>query len=68
MLLKKMFQPKSVSTLIVFLCTIIAVIGFSKEALAVPAKVAAGSLHTVAILEDGTLWTWGANASGQLGD
>ncbi|MCL2026187.1 MAG: hypothetical protein FWG92_05215, partial [Leptospirales bacterium] len=29
--------------------------------------VAAGYYHTVAIKNDGTLWTWGRNGSGQLG-
>ena len=30
--------------------------------------VAAGANHTVAVKSDGTLWAWGANATGQLGD
>jgi alpha-tubulin suppressor-like RCC1 family protein len=30
-------------------------------------QVACGSDHTAAIKTDGTLWTWGANTSGQLG-
>ena len=30
--------------------------------------VAAGSAHTVAIRDDGTLWAWGYNYYGQLGD
>ena len=30
-------------------------------------QVAAGRLHSMAIASDGTLWTWGGNASGQLG-
>jgi alpha-tubulin suppressor-like RCC1 family protein len=30
--------------------------------------MAAGESHTVAVKWDGTLWTWGSNAYGQLGD
>jgi alpha-tubulin suppressor-like RCC1 family protein len=31
-------------------------------------QVACGGFHTAAIKTDGTLWLWGRNASGQLGD
>jgi len=31
-------------------------------------QVACGRHHTQAVKTDGTLWTWGANSSGQLGD
>jgi alpha-tubulin suppressor-like RCC1 family protein len=31
-------------------------------------QTAAGSLHTSAIKTDGTLWSWGGGANGQLGD
>jgi len=31
-------------------------------------QVACGQLHTTAIKTDGTLWTWGRNSEGQLGD
>jgi alpha-tubulin suppressor-like RCC1 family protein len=31
-------------------------------------QVAYGSSHTVGLKNDGTLWTWGSNAYGQLGD
>lgn len=30
--------------------------------------VSSGVYHTVAIKTDGTLWAWGYNVSGQLGD
>jgi len=32
------------------------------------ASVSAGNRHTLAIRPDGTLWAWGNNSSGQLGD
>lgn len=31
-------------------------------------KLASGAYHTVAVAQDGTLWSWGYNNSGQLGD
>lgn len=31
-------------------------------------KISAGFNHTAAVKTDGTLWTWGLNTSGQLGD
>ncbi|MGC9196832.1 MAG: RCC1 domain-containing protein [Syntrophobacteraceae bacterium] len=35
---------------------------------ATQAKVSAGEQHTVLIKSDGTLWAWGGNTYGQLGD
>lgn len=32
------------------------------------AAIAAGGYHTVALKNDGTVWTWGYNVNGQLGD
>ncbi|MCE5275575.1 MAG: Ig-like domain-containing protein [Syntrophaceae bacterium] len=34
----------------------------------IPVNIAAGANHTVSILSDGTLWAWGANDYGQLGN
>jgi alpha-tubulin suppressor-like RCC1 family protein len=31
-------------------------------------QVAAGGFHTLALTEDGTVWAWGANEHGQVGD
>jgi len=31
-------------------------------------KIAAGVFHSLAVKGDGTVWTWGADSSGQLGD
>lgn len=31
-------------------------------------KISVGGFHTIAIKEDGTLWAWGRNNAGQLGD
>jgi len=31
-------------------------------------KIAAGAVHSLALKTDGTLWAWGFNAYGQLGD
>ena len=30
--------------------------------------LAAGEVHSLALMEDGTVWAWGANTSGQLGN
>lgn len=31
-------------------------------------RIAAGEAHSVAVKSDGTVWTWGSNVGGQLGD
>lgn len=46
-------------------------LGPVSEAISAPvlkrATIAAGQFHTLCIKSDGTLWSWGANAMGQLG-
>ncbi len=31
-------------------------------------SISAGYYHVVGLAEDGTLWSWGSNGKGQLGD
>jgi alpha-tubulin suppressor-like RCC1 family protein len=39
-----------------------------KELIRPPRQVAAGGRHSVVLKDDGTVWTWGDNGLGQLGD
>lgn len=50
------------------LAALLVLVFFAASSEAEAAKIAAGANHTVAIKSDGTLWAWGNNASGQLGD
>jgi alpha-tubulin suppressor-like RCC1 family protein len=45
-----------------------AALQFWRAALDESQAVAAGDIHTVAIRSDGTLWAWGNNTVGQLGN
>ncbi|MDC0711776.1 RCC1 repeat-containing protein [Stigmatella sp. ncwal1] len=38
------------------------------EARGAPVRLAGGSAHSLAIRQDGTVWAWGYNAYGQIGD
>jgi alpha-tubulin suppressor-like RCC1 family protein len=49
--------------LMLFLCLVSA-----GQAMAAASQVAGGYAHTVVLKSDGSVWAWGANAAGQLGD
>jgi alpha-tubulin suppressor-like RCC1 family protein len=38
------------------------------DIIVVSPSIAGGSIHTIALKDDGTLWAWGYNGMGQLGD
>ena len=50
-----------------FVGTLVVRVKRSADAVAVP-MVASGNNFTMALREDGTVWAWGLNSSGQLGD
>jgi alpha-tubulin suppressor-like RCC1 family protein len=50
----------------IWLCFVLALLGFQASVSA--QKIAAGSSHSLAVSDHGTVWAWGSNSSGQLGD
>jgi len=51
----------------VALLTVMCLVPQSSLATVTP-RIAAGNLHTVLLRSDGTVWAWGSNGSGELGD
>lgn len=62
-------MKKRICPLIFFVMTLFMITGtdIMPAYAAVPA-IAAGDFHTIALKSDGTLWSWGNNWKGQLGD
>src|SRR5437879_37494 len=57
-----------VSLRIVHCLALVFSLALSAAAHAVTPQISAGDTHTVALKSDGTLWAWGLNAYGQVGD
>jgi len=53
---------------LVTLVSFFGVIAASATSLATTPKISAGNFHTMALKSDGTVWAWGYNSYGQLGD
>ena len=53
---------------IVSICCLLILLLQSSIAYSATPQIASGSQHNLAVKSDGTLWTWGLNSSGQLGD
>lgn len=63
-----MTKMVSISTLITLCCTPLWGVVQPADAAVIAPKIAAGNSHTMALMTDGTVMTWGFNASGQLGN
>ena len=53
---------------LVSIASVFGVIATNGTSLATTPHIAAGGGHTVALKSDGTVWAWGRNYYGQLGD
>ena len=49
-------------------CLVVILSGYASLFAATTPKIACGAYHTIALKSDGTVWAWGANQAGQLGD
>ena len=60
-------SPRGLFTIILAMFFLFAALPGRGTAAVMP-QMAVGSDHTAALKSDGTVWTWGGNSSGQLGD
>ncbi len=49
-------------------CLVVILSGYASLFAATTPKIACGAYHTIALKSDGTVWSWGYNYYGQLGD
>jgi len=62
----KIWQPFLAAVMVVSIVTMSA--SLASATFTTTPMIAAGENHTVALRSDGTVWAWGANFAGQLGD
>ena len=66
--MRKVTKNNLTITALLFFCFTVLFMALPAAGEAVTPQIAAGDSHTMALKSDGTLWAWGYNLCGQLGD